>query len=303
MLSGEVGVASPACEDDRMTTRTIVVGVDVSPESLLALDWAQAAAGPDDTIRVVHAWQPPLVIGYHTVLPVDVHDVGETAKAGLDELVSGRADPRLVPVVAEGHAGRSLISELDEHDGDLVVVGHRGSGLAAELLGSTANYVLHHTKKPVAVVRGERAGAPRRVVVGVDDHDMEEGDDNASVRALQWAYGLPGVERIDVIHAWFVPSFVAAWFSSPGADFEEMDRAAQEVVDRVLAAAGPTPDGVEVVGAPANGTAEFALIEASRDVDLVVLGSRGRGGWTGRLLGSTSLQVASNSHSPVAVIR
>lgn len=287
-----------------MSSQTIVVGVDVSPESLLALDWARSAAGPDDTIRVVHAWQPPLVIGYHTVLPIDVHDVGETAKAGLAELVAGRDDARLVPIVVEGHAGRSLIEDLDGHDGDLVVVAHRGAGLAAGLLGSTANYVLHHTTKPVVIVRGERADPPRHVVVGVDDHDLdEEGPDNESVRALRWAYGLAGVERVDVVHAWFVPAFVAAWFSSPGADFEEMDQAAQQIVDRVIELAGPAPDGVAVAGAPANGTAEFALIEASRDADLVVVGSRGRGGFTGRLLGSTSLQVASSSHCPVAVVR
>lgn len=287
-----------------MSSQTIVVGVDASPESLQALDWARSAAGPDDVIRVVHAWQPPLVVGYHTVLPVDVHAVGETAAAGLAELIADRDDPRLVPVVVEGHPGRSLITELDDNDGDLVVVGHRGSGLASGLLGSTANYVLHHTTKPVVIVRGDRADAPRHIVVGVDDHDLEqEGPDNESVRALRWAYGLASAERIDVIHAWFVPAFVAAWFSTPGADFEEMDAAAREIVDRVIELAGEQPDGVEVVGSPANGTPEFALIEASREADLVVVGSRGRGAIAGRLLGSTGLKLASDSHCPVAVVR
>jgi nucleotide-binding universal stress UspA family protein len=52
-----------------------------------------------------------------------------------------------------------------------------------------------------------------------------------------------------------------------------------------------------------RGTPGFALIEASRDVDMVVVGSRGRGGFKGLLLGSTSAEVASHSHAPVAVIR
>ena len=287
-----------------MSSQTIVVGVDASPESLLALDWARSAAGPEDVIRVVHAWQPPLVVGYHTVLPVDVQAVGETARAGLAELVAERDDPRLVPVVVEGHAGRSLIADLEDHDGDLVVVAHRGAGLASGLLGSTANYVLHHTAKPVVVVRGDRTETPRHIVVGVDDHDLEqEGPENESVRALRWAYGLASAERIDVVHAWFVPAFVAAWFSSPGADFEEMDAAARQIVDRVIELAGPQPEGISDTAAPANGTPEFALIEASRDADLVVVGSRGRGAIAGRLLGSTGLKLASDSHCPVAVVR
>jgi nucleotide-binding universal stress UspA family protein len=53
---------------------------------------------------------------------------------------------------------------------------------------------------------------------------------------------------------------------------------------------------------PERGTPGFALVEASRSCDLVVVGSRGRGGIIGLLLGSTSTDVVANSHCPVAVI-
>lgn len=285
-------------------SRTIVVGVDSSNESSEALDWARRAAGPEDRIVVVHAWEVPMVVGYDTVIAVDTDQIADLATQGVNELVERADDDRLVAVVVQDHPGRALISELEANDGDMVVVGHAGSGRASVVLGSTANYVLHHTKSPVVVVRGEHVEAPRVVVVGVDDHDLDQPDDeNESVRALRWAYGLASATEVRVVHAWFVPSVALGPWSNPGADFDDMDAAARKVVDHVFEAAGPVPDRVRVTGEPANGTPEFALIEASADADLVVVGSKGRGGFATMLLGSTSIDVASYSHSPVAIIR
>ena len=87
------------------------------------------------------------------------------------------------------------------------------------------------------------------------------------------------------------------------AETEEMDAAAQAQIDHVLAAVGPAPDGVELVSEPVRGTPGFAMIEESRDADLVVLGSRGHGGFSELLLGSTTSEVAAHSHCPVAVVR
>ena len=290
------------------TTRTTVVGIDASPESDEALDWARHVAGDDDRIVVVHAWELPLVTGYDMVVTVDPTEIEQLSKQGLQEVVDRVDDQRVVPVTREGHAGRALVSEADERDADLVVVGHRGKGRMSMMLGSTANYVLHHTERPVVIVRGESAVPPRRVVVGVDDHDLATdtgpaGEENASVRALRWAYALPGIEEIRVVHAWFLPALAVGMFATVAAEMESMDAGAQEVVDRVMAAAGPAPDGVRLVGEAMRGTPGFALIEASRDADLVVVGSRGRGGFAGLLLGSTSAEVASHGHAPVAVIR
>lgn len=281
----------------------LVVGVDTSPESDQAVEWAQAVAGPGDQIVLLHAWQLPVVTGYDMVVTVDPHEIERSAKDGLATQVERLADPRIVPVVHQGHPGRSLIAEADEREAAMIVVGHRGNGRVSLMLGSTANYVLHHTERPVVVIRGEHADPPRRVVVGVDAHDLEGDAVNESVRALRFAYGLSGVERVRVVHAWFLPALAIGMFADVSADLDAMDAAAQANIDRVLAAAGPPPDGVEVVGEPIRGTPEFGLIEESRDADLVVVGSRGRGGFKGLVLGSTSSAVAAHSHAPVVVVR
>ena len=281
-------------------TRTVVVGVDASQESQEALTWARGIAGADDRIVVVHAWEIPLMTGYDMVVAVDISEIEQLSQQGLDELVAKLDDPRVVPVTHRGHAGRALVDE--GKDADLIVVGHRGNSRLSLMLGSTANYVLHHTERPVVVVRGEEPTVPPlRVVVGVDDYDDPE--DSPSVRALQWAANLPGVQEVRAVHAWFLPPLAVGMFHPASTDLTAMDEAGQRVADRVGEAAGPFPDGVTVTAEVARGTGGFALIEASREADLVVVGRRGRGGFASLLLGSTSAETAAHSHAPVAVIR
>lgn len=287
------------------------MGIDASVESREALDWARMQAGEHDRIVAVHAWDIPLVAGYEMAIAIDPSEIEQGASGFLERLVGDIGDPRVEARLAQGHPGRSLVRAAeglgdgdadDEGPADMVVVGHRGSGKASVILGSTANYVMHHTERPVVVIRGDYSGAPRNVAVGVDDHHVEDGE-NPSVRALRFAYGLRGVEEIAVIHAWFAPGVAAGLYAGAGADMEKMDEEAVAVVEHMMELAGPAPEGVVVRAVPERGTAGFALVEASREADLVVLGSRGRGGFMGLILGSTSLEVAAHSHAPVAILR
>jgi nucleotide-binding universal stress UspA family protein len=300
--------------DTPRTATTVIVGADWSFESQQAIRWAQAVAGDDGRILLVHAWQLPIVAGYDMVLAVDPTEIEQSATDGLAEHAEAIADPRIVPTVRQGHPGRALVEEADATDAAMIVVGHRGNSRVKMMLGSTANYVLHHTTRPVVIVRGHAVDdenaevrPPRSVVVGVDDHDLHPDRPNAhenhSVRALRWAMQLPGVERVRVVHAWFLPSLAIGVHAEVAAELDEMDAAAQARIDHVLAAAGPPPAGVELIAEPVRGTPGFALIEQSREADLVVLGSRGRGGFAELLLGSTTAEVAAHSHSPVAVVR
>jgi len=283
--------------------KSIVVGVDASEESRIALDWAREAAGPDTRILAVHGWEYPLVTGFDVVIPVDPNEIEQVATGATQAIVDDTGDDRIETVVRNGHAGRVVTLTAEENDADMIVVGHRGRGRMSMMLGSTANYVLHHSSVPVVIMRGEHIGPPANVVVGVDDHDLSEGCDNESVRALRWAYQLPGVEKVVVTHAWFLPALAVGTLPPMFDDLERLDTAARQVVDRVIAAAGSPPEHLEVTADVARGTGAFALIEASRHRDLVVVGSRGRGSFREVLLGSTSAEVAAYSHAPVVVVR
>ena len=278
---------------------TIVVGFDSSEESLQALGWARSVAGPDDRIVVVSAWEIPVVAGYGMAVAVDPTEIATRTEGALTELIGGLGDERLEAVTRRGHAGRAL-ADVGK-DADLIVVGHVGRGRVSLLLGSIANYVVHHAHRPVVIVRGDHSISPARVIVGVDDFD--EPGDNPSVRALQWACRLRGVEHVTALHGWFLPPLAIGMFSDRASGAEAMDDAALQVVERVVEAAGPAPDGVTVTAATARNKGAAALIEASRQADLVVVGRRGRGGFAELLLGSTSAALAAHGHCPVAIVR
>jgi nucleotide-binding universal stress UspA family protein len=139
----------------------------------------------------------------------------------------------------------------------------------------------------------------QRIVVGID------GSQGAR-RALEWAVAEAKLRdaHLVVIHAWLEPAAVAVGsvVSAGGVEPEIFEDTAERVVADVLAAVDTTglPQGIEthvVAGAPAR-----SLLDASHDADLVVVGSRGLGGFTGLLLGSVSQQVAHHATCPVVII-
>lgn len=139
----------------------------------------------------------------------------------------------------------------------------------------------------------------QRIVVGID------GSQGAR-RALEWAVGEAKLRdaHLVVVHAWLEPAVVAVGsiMSAGGVEPEIFKETAERTVADVLGAVDTTglPQGIEshvVAGAPA-----LALLDAAKDADLVVVGSRGLGGFTGLLLGSVSQQVAHHATCPVVII-
>ena len=138
-----------------------------------------------------------------------------------------------------------------------------------------------------------------RIVVGVDGSEPSE-------KALRWAADearLRGA-TLDVVLAW-EPMMVGAYpyGGTPAFDPAELEAGAKER----LASAMADLDTSGLVAPPNEllrcGSPSSVLIELSKDADLVVVGSRGRGGFAGLLLGSVSQQVLHHAHCPVALVR
>ncbi len=143
-------------------------------------------------------------------------------------------------------------------------------------------------------------GIPELVVVGVDGS-------SESVAALGWAarYAAATGARVRVVMAWHYPPAVetAAVGRAPETLTDEVRQAMQETLAKAVtdACAASSSDAVETqiaCGHPAQ-----VLIEQSRDADLLVVGSRGHGAFTGMMVGSVSIYCVTHAECPVVVVR
>lgn len=141
----------------------------------------------------------------------------------------------------------------------------------------------------------------RLVVVGVDGSDSGR-------RALRWAFeearfrGLR-LRAIGVVQLHLVALSVPGYPYADETYINELVAATREEVAKEVAEAGADWPGVEAEVEAVLGTPAEALVEASEGAELLVVGSRGRGGFSGLLLGSVSQQVVSHAHVPVLVVR
>jgi nucleotide-binding universal stress UspA family protein len=104
------------------------------------------------------------------------------------------------------------------------------------------------------------------------------------------------------VTAWHVPAIAYSGGFAPVVDPKEFEQYAETVAEQALAALREQTEGVDVERVTGEGQAAHVLLEQARDADLLVVGSRGRGGFTGLLLGSVSQQVAHHAPCPVVVV-
>jgi nucleotide-binding universal stress UspA family protein len=143
-------------------------------------------------------------------------------------------------------------------------------------------------------------GGIETIIVGVD------GSDSSRV-ALQWAYDEAAhhAASLTVLASWHAPSLPV---SPPAAALEEgyetlPRRNAMALLDELVTALDDRSPAVDVRTSIEEGSPAEVLIERSKGCDLVVVGSRGHGGFAGMLLGSVSQHLVAHAHCPVVVVR
>jgi nucleotide-binding universal stress UspA family protein len=148
-------------------------------------------------------------------------------------------------------------------------------------------------------VPANAAAVVRKIVVGVDGSEH-------STRALVWAMGEARLRRIEllVLSCWKFPATMDAIPIAYGGREEDIfsEVAGKALQENVSAAGLDGVDDIEWHEEIRSGTPSAVLISESESAEMVVVGSRGRGGFSGLLLGSVSQQVASHSHGPVVVV-
>lgn len=282
----------------------IVVGVDGSPASRVAADWAaRDAASRHLPLTLVHV-QPPADARMWIDVPIPAggRKRGESCArevlADAAQLAAAAATDLTVDVLSLAGNPVAALAELSD-SATMVVVGRRGLGaVGRRLLGSVSSGVMRHAHCPVAIVHDEDplmanpASAP--VVVGVDGSPLSE---LATGIAFEEA-ARRGVTLV-ALHAW--SDFGV--YGIAEADWSDLRLLAEDELGRRLEAWTQRYPQVAVRRVVTHERPSRALVREAESAQLLVVGSRGRGGFAGLLLGSVSAAVAESARMPVIVAR
>ncbi|MFC3961590.1 universal stress protein [Nocardia jiangsuensis] len=291
--------------DPQLAVAEIVVGVDGSAGADRALRWAAAtAAARGRRLRVVHGLGLETTLSMFgttdLVLPDVIHGI-RTQAAAMLEAAAGfarRVAPELTveTELVDATVTRALVER--SASAHLTVLGATGTGGTVAHLGSTLLNVVAHGHGSVVVVRDaafeQRAERGGPVVVGVD------GSTSAPALAAAFAEASERGADLVAVHAWIdlPPSREGATGEFDNADLETA--AATRLAEQLAGWSAKYPE-VTVERRVYLSGPRTHLLRWSRTAQLVVVGSRGRGGFTGLLLGSTGNTLVQRAHCPVLV--
>ncbi|MFF9000478.1 universal stress protein [Streptomyces achromogenes] len=297
-------------------TRTITVGLDGSPESRAAAEWAAREAELRGLpVRLVHIWEPvPEPMAEAPLLGAETHQHW-TERIPRESAEGLRLRHPGVEVTTEQLTGRPAEALVDAaEDAEMLVLGSRGlSGIGGFLVGSVGLAVVAHTGRPVVLVRGgeqaadehemDPAGIPsaatpfRPVVLGLDTGSPDEA-------LIGFAFEAAARRSVPlrVVHAWNPPPYYAYGMALEPAVERELAKGDAVLLSGVLEPWRQKYPDVEVVEEGDYGSPSLRLIEASRDASLVVVGRRVRRSSVGAHIGTVTHAVLHHSTAPVAVV-
>jgi nucleotide-binding universal stress UspA family protein len=287
-------------------SRPVVVGVDGQEASATALDWAIDEASRNHLpMLLVYAQTVPL--GGPTLEPsMDTYVEASEAEAkkvleqAVERVHSLAPNTSLQTATGYGRAADLLVDA--SRQASMVVVGARGRGaVASALFGSTSIEVAAAAKCPVAVIRHLPVVVPDRpgVVVGSDGSPVSEAAIAEAFRQAE-ARSLP----LTVVHTWQLDYTAAGLVVFETNDMiRQVAEEEQALAAEVIAGWSEKYPDVVVHKRVLQGHPVQTLVDQSRGAELLVVGSRGRGGFRGLLLGSVSQGVLQHAECPVLVVR
>ncbi|GAA0459184.1 universal stress protein [Streptomyces olivaceiscleroticus] len=290
------------------STLPVIAGVDGSPNSLRALDWAaEAARLAGARLHVVHVWPiTPMPRALGDAKPHPTPDPADPVLREVQERFAGRADVPETRYLSAHGASTSTLIRLSAQ-ARLLVLGSRGrGGFTSLLLGSAGRAAAMRAACPVVVVPDERridpgAGAQGRVVLGLHP---EETSDEAVDHAFAVAERRAAELRVVTAYPSPYPLLIDPESLPPGhrTDAELAAHAAARQDERLRPFTERHYPGVTVDQVVAPGDVAGRLVAASRAADLVVVGRHRRRLREGGLMGSVANAVLLHGHCPTAVI-
>lgn len=285
----------------RHVHRRILIGYQDSPEGRDALALGRVLAEITDgslTVATIYPWPRGLMTHEDLSNALAIESTDTFAK--VRDLLPG-LDVETVPV-AEQSISNALGKLAEDRHAAVLVVGSCHHGKVGEtLLGSTGASLLHGAPCAVMVApRGYRDGPaepPRRIGIGFDGSPE-------SWAALETAIAfaeLDGGELVVISVADYPKyGYATVWTVMTAGEFEDAERKEMQRTQEL--ALGRIPHGVKAEGRLLTGSPGALLADASGEVDLMVVGSRGHGPLRRTLLGSTSRTLMSSSRSPLLVV-
>ena len=281
-----------------MRSAPILVGYDGSGEGRDALAWALHEAGRTGReVHLVYAFEWANASGWTgpafapAAWPDDVgrREIEAMLNVAVNEAADSHPGVPLRTELLDGPA--PLVLQERSSQASLIVLGSRGhGGFTGLLVGSTTVAVSAHARCPVVVVRGTPDPAAP-VVAGVDG----SGPSRLALDLAVEQAATRGV-ALRVVRAWTPPG------RGGDVDPEQVGGRERAEVEELLAGYRDGCPDLSATVEMLSGNPSVALIEASRTAQLAVVGSRGRGGFRGLLLGSVSQQLLHHAECPVAVV-
>ncbi|MCX5336677.1 universal stress protein [Streptomyces sp. NBC_00140] len=296
-------------------SRNVTVGLDGSPESRAAAEWAAREAHLRGLpLQVVHVWEPvPEPMAQAPLLGAETQQhwserIPREAAEGIAQRHPGVEVDR---VQLSGRPADVLVDAAK--DADVLVLGSRGlSGIAGFLVGSVGLAVVAHTETPVVLVRaGEQAadeheldpaGIPsaaayRPVVLGLDPAAP---DDSVIEFAFEAAVRRSAVLR--VVHGWNLPPYYAYALPADPQMHDEIARAQSATLAEILRPWRQKYPDVQVTEESRSGSAAHYLVDVAGGASLVVVGRKIRRNPFGAHIGPVAHAVLHHAAAPVAVV-